>query len=102
MSAATVTRLRSRFDRPGRSHTSPSVRLTEAGERLYASVRPALDEVRTALSAVTELSSEPRGMLRLLVGTGAEQFLRDEVLAGFLKANPHIRLDLSVSNEPTD
>jgi DNA-binding transcriptional LysR family regulator len=82
--------------------TTRSVRLTEAGERLYASVRPALEEVRAAVAAVGELSREPRGTLRLLVSTGAEHFLRDQVLAGFLAAHPHVRLDLAVSNEITD
>jgi DNA-binding transcriptional LysR family regulator len=82
--------------------TTRSVHLTEAGQRLYASVRPALEEVRAAVAAVGELSREPRGTLRLLVSTGAEQFLRDSVLAGFLAAHSHIRLDLAVSSETTD
>ena len=34
--------------------TTRSVRLTPAGERLYASVRPALDEVRGAVAALGE------------------------------------------------
>src|SRR2546423_1557112 len=37
--------------------TSRSVRLTEAGERLYAGVRPALDEVRATVAAVGELAT---------------------------------------------
>src|SRR5678815_4730693 len=47
--------------------TTRSVRLTEAGERLYASVRPALEEVRAAVQAVGELADQPRGTLRLSV-----------------------------------
>jgi DNA-binding transcriptional LysR family regulator len=82
--------------------TTRSVSLTEAGERLYASVRPALEEVRAAVAAVGELSPEPRGTLRLLVATGAEPFLRDQVLAGFLAGHPQLRLDLAVSSETTD
>lgn len=82
--------------------TTRSVRLTEAGERLYASVRPALEEVRAAVAAVGELSREPRGTLRLLVSAGGEHFLREQVLAGFLGAHPHVRLDLAVSSETTD
>src|SRR5918911_349116 len=82
--------------------TTRRVHLTEAGERLYASVRPALEEVRAAVAAVGELSREPRGTLRLLVATGAEHFFRDRVLADFLSAHPHIRLDLDVSTEITD
>src|SRR2546423_2521816 len=46
--------------------TTRSVHLTEAGEQLYASVRPALEEVRAAVLAVGELSREPRGTVRLL------------------------------------
>src|ERR687883_736770 len=51
--------------------TTRSVHLTEAGERLYASVRPALEEVRAAAAAAGGLSGEPRGTLRLPVGTPA-------------------------------
>jgi hypothetical protein len=36
------------------------------------------------------------------VGTGAELFLRDELLAEFLTAHRHIRLDIAVSNEIRD
>src|SRR6266480_6018835 len=52
--------------------TTRSVRLTEAGERLYASVRPALEEVRSAVTKAGELSDEPQGMLRLHLTSGAE------------------------------
>src|SRR3954469_25196682 len=57
--------------------TTRSVHLPEAGAQLYASVRPALEEVRAATAALGELSREPRGTLRLLVSSGAEHFLRD-------------------------
>jgi hypothetical protein len=41
--------------------TTRSVRLTEAGERLYARLRPALVEVRTAVAAVGKpLRTRPR------------------------------------------
>jgi len=82
--------------------TTRSVRLTDAGEKLYAAVRPALEEVRSAVAAAGELSDEPRGTVRLLVSSGAEHFLPDEMLAGFLAAHQHIRLDLAVSNEIGD
>ncbi|NUO63688.1 MAG: LysR family transcriptional regulator [Gemmatimonadaceae bacterium] len=82
--------------------TTRSVHLTEAGERLYASVRPALEEVRAAVAAIGELGDEPRGTLRLVVSGGAEGFLRETVIGAFLAAHPHIRLDLAVTNEITD
>jgi len=78
------------------------VRLTEAGERLYASVRPALEEVRAAVAAVGELSDEPRGTLRLYVADASESFLSGSLLAGFIAAHPHVDLDVVVSNAPID
>ena len=60
--------------------TTRSVRLTEAGERHYAAVRPALDEVRAAVLAVGELADRPRGTLRLSVSASAESFLRGPTL----------------------
>lgn len=78
--------------------TTRSVRLTEAGERLYAAVRPALQEVRAAVAAVGELSDVPRGTLRLVAGTAADPVLAGPLLADFLTAHPHITLDLVVSD----
>lgn len=87
--------------------TTRSVHLTEAGERLYAGVRPALDEVRAAAVAVGELGAGPRGegargTLRLHVAGVAEDFLRGPTLDGYLAEHPHVRLDVFVSNEPLD
>ncbi|HEX6748261.1 MAG TPA: LysR family transcriptional regulator [Longimicrobium sp.] len=82
--------------------TTRSVRLTEAGERLYAAVRPALDEVRAAVQAVGEMADQPRGTLRLSVSGSAESFLRGPVLEGFLRAYPEVRLDLIVGRGPAD
>lgn len=82
--------------------TTRSVRLTEAGERLYASVRPALEEVRAAVASVGELADVPRGTLRLHTSTVAETTFGGELLAGFLGAHPHVRLDVVVSDAPVD
>jgi DNA-binding transcriptional LysR family regulator len=82
--------------------TTRSVHLTEAGERLFAAARPALDELRTAVAAVGELGNEPRGTLRLHVSGAAESFLSGPLLAGFLEQYQHVQLDLFVSDEPVD
>jgi len=82
--------------------TTRSVRLSEAGERLYASVRPALDEVRAAVAAVGEMADEPRGTLRLSVSGSAESFLRGPTLEGFVAAYPRVRLDIIVGGDPAD
>lgn len=82
--------------------TTRSVRLTAAGERLYAAVRPALDEMRAAAAAVGELGTEPRGTVRLHVATAAEGLLTGPLLDGFLAAHPHVRLDVFVGTAPVD
>ena len=82
--------------------TTRSVRLTEAGERLYAAVRPALEDVRAAVLAVGELAGQPRGTLRLIVASAAESFLAGPMLGGFLASYPDVRIDLIVGGEPVD
>jgi DNA-binding transcriptional LysR family regulator len=82
--------------------TTRSVHLTEAGERLFAAARPALDELRAAVAAVGELGDEPRGTLRLHVSRAGESYLSGPLLAGFLKEHQHVGLDLVVSDEPVD
>ncbi len=82
--------------------TTRSVHLTDAGERLYASVRPALDDVRAAAAAVGELGDHPRGTLRLHTSSAALSMMGDSLLPTFLAAHPHVRLELTVSESPVD
>ena len=79
-----------------------SVRLTPAGERLFASVRPALDEVRSAVAALGEMSAEPRGPLRLRMASVADAFLAGPFLAGFLADHPLVNLEVATSDAPVD
>ena len=98
----TVRRLEQRLGVALVQRTTRSVRLTEAGERLYAAVRPALEEVRAAAAGVGELAEVPRGTLRLHTSTVAETMFGGAVLSEFLIAHPHVRLDVVVSDAPVD
>jgi DNA-binding transcriptional LysR family regulator len=106
VSASAVSQaLRKLEERLGASlvhRTTRSVRLSDAGERLYAAVRPALAEVEAAVAAVGALSDEPRGTIRLLIGTTADPVLARLPLADFLTAHPHVRLDVVVSDAAVD
>lgn len=82
--------------------TTRSVRLTEAGEGLYANLLPALEGVDAAIRGAVEWGGRPRGLLRIVVSTIAESFLSGPTLAGFLLENPEIRLDLLVTDEEFD
>jgi len=82
--------------------TTRSVHLTEAGERLYAAVNPALAEVTNALNRAGDQRKRPSGRLRLTVSSIADGFLNGSTLAAFLDAFPDIRIDVTVSDEEFD
>ena len=82
--------------------TTRSVSLTEAGERLYRDVAPALQDMTAAIDATRDLRGIPRGQLRLAVSSIAESFLSGPLLASFTEANPEIQLDITVTDEEFD
>ena len=82
--------------------TTRSVSLTEAGERLYAEVTPAITDMHTAFEAAGSLGSRPRGLLRLAVSSIAERFLSGPLLTAFAEVNPEIELDITVTDEEFD
>lgn len=98
----TIRRLEARLGVPLVQRTTRSVRLTEAGERLYASARPALDELRAAAANIGEYGEVTAGLLRLHTSTVAESTLFGALLTGFLSEHPRVRLDLVVSDAPVD
>ena len=97
-----IRRLEERMGMALVQRTTRSVRLTEAGERLYESVRPALADLGAAVEAMGEMREQPSGMLRLTVSSIAERFLSGSLLAGFIAAYPDIRLDITVTDEEFD
>jgi DNA-binding transcriptional LysR family regulator len=100
--AGALRRLEERLGVALVQRTTRSVRLAEAGERLYAAVRPALQEVQAAIVAVGEMADRPRGMLRLNVTSAGVQLLSGVTLGGFLKRYPEVRLEVTVSNRLPD
>lgn len=82
--------------------TTRSLSLTEAGERLYADVAPAMSQLNQAVADITALAGEPRGLLRLAVSSIAERFINGELLAGFLSRYPRIELDITVTDDEFD
>src|SRR5688572_17110937 len=82
--------------------TTRSIHLTEAGERLYSAVRPALDEVRAVVASVGELGDEPRGRLRLHCSSTGLAIVGEASLGEFLRKHPHVQLDLVINEAPVD
>lgn len=78
-----------------------SVRLTEAGERLYRQVAQPLTTLGTALEEAHD-DGPPRGLLRVTATSIAERFLSGPLLASFVQAHPGVTLDVTVSDEEFD
>jgi DNA-binding transcriptional LysR family regulator len=82
--------------------TTRSVGLTEAGERLYAEVAPAIADMRAAVEIAGSHGGRPHGQLKLAVSSIAERFLSGPLLAAFSEANPEIQIDIVVTDEHFD
>ncbi|CAA9353833.1 MAG: Transcriptional regulator, LysR family [uncultured Gemmatimonadaceae bacterium] len=98
----TMRRLEDRLGVALMDRTTRSARLTDAGARLYAALRPALDDVRATVDALGDLRARPAGTLRLCVSSIAESFLRGPALAGFVTAHTGVRLDVVVTDDDAD
>lgn len=81
--------------------TTRSARLTEAGERLRERLTRPFAEIDEALDAITA-TTEPTGQLRLVVASIAERILSGPCIAGFAKAHPGIKIDVTVSDADLD
>lgn len=84
------------------SRTTRSVSLTEAGERFYGEVAPAMADLTAAVAAAGERSGPPSGLLRLAVSSIAERFISGELLASFAEACPDVELDITITDDEFD
>jgi DNA-binding transcriptional LysR family regulator len=81
--------------------TTRSVRLTEAGTQFVARAKPAVDEMRGALSSMAELGKGPSGTLRLTVARTAYDEL-EPMFAAFLHAYGDVALEVSLDDSLVD
>lgn len=84
------------------NRTTRSVALTEAGERLWARVGPALDDVMEATEAIRELATQPTGLLRISLPRVAFAGLLQPQLGRFRDQYPGIGLDLRFDDSFVD
>ncbi|MBY3064792.1 LysR family transcriptional regulator [Rhizobium laguerreae] len=98
----TIRRLEDRLGVALVQRTTRSVSLTEAGERLYQRVAPAIAEVSLALDATADRDAAPSGLLRLAVSSIAERFIAGPLLASFTEAHPAVQIDVNVTDEEFD
>lgn len=77
------------------NRTTRSVSLTEAGRAYLARVGPALGQVIEAGDELNVLQGKPSGTLRLNAARISIALVLRPLLEGFLRANPHVQLELT-------
>ena len=76
------------------NRTTRSVGLTEAGERLFARLKPAFRDIDDALEDLNSFRDKPSGNLRITAGRQAAELVVLPLAAKFLEAYPDVRLEV--------
>jgi DNA-binding transcriptional LysR family regulator len=76
------------------NRTTRSVGLTEAGERLFARLKPAFRDIDDALEDLNNFRDKPYGNLRITAGRQAAQLVVLPLGAKFLQAYPDVKLEI--------
>ncbi|MGP6428496.1 MULTISPECIES: LysR family transcriptional regulator [Pseudomonas] len=84
------------------NRTTRSVALTEAGERLYARLKPAFRDIEDALEDLNHFRDKPSGNLRITSGRQACELVLLSIASEFLKIYPDIRLEVVESDALLD
>ena len=81
------------------ARTTRAVALTDAGQRLLAQLRPALDEIEAALTEVGRLREKPAGTIRLIAPPLAVAMTVSPKLAKFTRDYPDVVVDITTEDD---
>jgi DNA-binding transcriptional LysR family regulator len=98
----TIRRLEARVGVRLLTRTTRSLAPTEAGERLLATLKPALDSIGAELSSLGELREKPAGTIRITTAEHAANTVLWPALEKFLPDYPDIHVELSIDSGLTD
>src|SRR5262245_52277497 len=84
------------------TRTTRSVSPTGAGERLFQTAGPRLEEIDSALAAVSELREKPAGTIRITATEYAADTILMPKLGKLLKTYPDIKVEIVVDYGLTD
>jgi DNA-binding transcriptional LysR family regulator len=84
------------------TRTTRSVALTEAGEQLIETLRPAFDDIQARIAGLSALRERPSGTVRITAGRHAVETILWPVIAPVLRDNPDITVELSIDHALTD
>lgn len=98
----TIRRLETRLGVRLLTRTTRSVALTEAGERLSGTLRPALDSIADELASLGDLRERPAGTIRITAAEHASNTIIWPALRKLLPSYPDIHVELSIDSGFTD
>lgn len=84
------------------NRTTRSVALTEAGERLYARIKPAFRDIDDALEDLNQFRDTPSGTLRINAGRAAAQLVLLPLVERFLEAYPDVAIEITANDALVD
>lgn len=84
------------------NRTTRSVALTEAGERLFARVSPAFQDIDDALEDLNHFRGKPAGTLRFNTARQSAQLVLLPIVTRFLKVYPEINVEIAVNDGLVD
>lgn len=76
------------------NRTTRSMSPTEAGKRLIDRLRPALDEIRSAIDDLDNLRKTPTGRVRINAPGPAVDHVLGPLAFDFMRANPEVKLEI--------
>jgi len=84
------------------NRTTRGVGLTEAGERLFARIRPAFLDIDDALEDLDKFRGQPYGKLRINASRAAAKLVLLPMVSRFLLAYPAVEVDIVVDDALVD
>ncbi|CAI8728049.1 LysR family transcriptional regulator [Pseudomonas sp. IT-P218] len=84
------------------NRTTRSVGLTEAGERLFARLKPAFRDIDDALEDLNNFREKPSGNLRITAGRQAAELVLLPMAGRFLEAYPDVKLEIVTDDALVD
>lgn len=97
-----IRRLEARLGIRLLTRTTRSVALTEAGERLLETLRPALAIIEAQLGALTVVGDKPAGNVRITTADHASETILWPILRRVLPDYPDVAVEVTVDNSFVD
>lgn len=80
------------------TRTTRSVSPTEAGEKLMATIGPALDQISAGIGEITSMRARPAGNIRITASEHAARTVLWPALMRLLPQYPDIHVEISINN----